>query len=132
MSVSDQTRPQFTRTERRQKQLADRIDRIAVADCEYLAARNREYRIRRAFSAEIEQMELATGAIMLMPPGRALFAVIKRVAVETCVCLRMYLENDARARTGRFTEATCRELFEQAVPPEALLAEADYIAGGRP
>ena len=116
-----------SRSPRRMKQLADRIDRIALADCKYLAARGRQYRVRAATAAEIEQMELTTGMVLMMPPGRKLFAIVKRVAVDACTCLRIYLENDADAKPSAFSEIPAARCSSRRYRAEALEAEAVWV-----
>jgi hypothetical protein len=119
---------EYTRSQRRlMKRLSDEIDLIACADCEWFAEHSRQHRIRPASDAEIDMMAMTAGGNLITPPGRQLYAAIKRVAVDVCTSLRVYVMNDADFDPDVLDEETCRAVFETAAPPEAMQAEAAYL-----
>jgi hypothetical protein len=83
--------------------------------------------VRQADPCEIEQIETQLGLTLILPPGRRLFAVIKRLPVKVQAVLRVFTENDADVQTDNLDEEICRALFESIAPPEALQTEADYV-----
>ena len=113
---------------RRAKQLDECADWLTVSDCEFCDSRQRSYRIRLADPCEIAQLEMQLGVELVLPRGRKLFAVIKRLPVKAQTVLKVLTENDANVATDDdLDEEFCHALFESIAPPEALEAEADYV-----
>jgi hypothetical protein len=79
--------PELTRAQqRRMRELADAIDRIAHGDLNYFAQfPRRRHRVREADSAEIEQAELIGGGITLSPGNQHYRRAVRSLTANACI-----------------------------------------------
>ncbi|MET4275165.1 MULTISPECIES: hypothetical protein [unclassified Bradyrhizobium] len=119
----------ISRAERRlAKQLNDCADQLTLDDCKFCDTRGRSYRVRKADACEIAQMEMQLGFELVMPRGRALYAIVKRIPVAKQTVLKTFTESDIGLPTDdNLDDEFCGALFESIAPPEALEAEQDYL-----
>jgi hypothetical protein len=103
-----------TRKQRRQAQLADRLEKVTWADCTFFSTYDRQHRVRLATDIEIEQLEIIEGGTFHAPPARKLFAVVKSISPHPC--MRAYAMAPENIQTDGFSEADCQMIFEAVVP----------------
>ena len=106
-----------TRNQRRQAQLADRLEKVTWADCAFFSTYDRQHRVRLATNIEIEQFEIIEGGTLHAPPARKLFAVVKSISPRPC--MRAYAMAPGNIQTDGFSEADCQMISEAVVPLRA-------------
>ena len=102
-----------TRNQRRQAQIARRLDKITWADCAFLSTYDRQHRFRFATDIEIEQLEIIEGGTLHAPR----FAVVKSISPRPCI--RAYAMAPENIQTDGFSEADYQMIFEAVVPLRA-------------
>jgi hypothetical protein len=119
--------PKLNRNQRREmKRLAAAVEKAITSDRLFFNRHpDREYRLRHAYTAEIEQEAILQGEPVIAMPGYRIFVVVKNLCSGSR--LRMLVQGSDHAEVD-VSEAEACDIFEMMQTPKTREVEAQMRA----